>query len=188
MPESHPGPIQPGTSALDRLPHLLNGLLLVFLFVFSLATYASMPERIPIHFDALGRPDGWLDKSWWNWLALPLFALGLTVVMLLCTRLVDLARHHPTWLNMPHKKKFLALPERAQAPVWRAMKAIFHWLTLPFNGLLLYAQLAIHHLATQQTAAIATWPLILCVGAMGVVAIALTIRLIRMVRLAVAKA
>jgi uncharacterized membrane protein len=185
MTEPHPGPIQPAKSQTERLPLLLNGLLLLVLFVFSAATYADLPDPIPVHFDGQGRPNGWLDKSWWSWLALPLFALGLTVIMFASARLVDWTRRHPRWLNMPHKQEFLALPAHRQAPIWRMMRQIVLWLNLPMVGLVLYAQMAIHHLATHQSATIAVWPLVLSIGVMIALAIVLTVRMMRAVKRAV---
>ena len=45
----------------DRLAHLLNALIILGLFIYALATYNTLPEKIPIHFNTHGTPDSWED-------------------------------------------------------------------------------------------------------------------------------
>jgi len=56
---------------------------------YAMAHYGEMPERIPVHFDAEGHPDGWASKSVFQVLLLPAMTLvfgsflGVMAVMLL---------------------------------------------------------------------------------------------------------
>jgi uncharacterized membrane protein len=176
-----------GPIAAPRWPwlvHLLNAGLLAGLLIHAVASYGALPERLPVHFDAAGQPDRWADKSWANWLALPLVAAGLTALLYLASGLVALARRKPRWLSLPHKEKFLALPAAQQQPVWQRLRAIPRWLAVPTNGLMLYAQLSIWTTAHSGRSMV-VWPLLLLVGVMGAITIGITVSLVRAVRRAV---
>lgn len=57
---------------------------LVFLIaatVWGAVLYPHLPERIPVHWDAAGRPNGFADKTLWTVLGMPL--LGILVAILL---------------------------------------------------------------------------------------------------------
>lgn len=181
MPPDQPSPIEPQVRSA-KLHHLVNGLIVLGLFGYSLATYAGLPERIPIHFDAGGAADGWIDKGWLAWLALPLTALGMWVLMALSAKVVDWGRKHPKYLNMPNKEKFLALPPERQEPIWRLMKATIVWMAAPVNAMLFYAQISIHRVATSGASEMAVWPLFACLGGMLLATIWLTVRLVRAVK------
>jgi uncharacterized membrane protein len=171
----------------DRLAHLLNILVILALFIYAAATYAGLPERIPVHFTESGFPDRWADKSWGNWLLLPLVALGLTCLFYATTYLVDLAKKHPRWLSLPGKKEFLALPEEKQAPVWRRMKSMLYWTAVPMNMMILYAFHTTHTLATREAQSLVMWPIWLCMASVLLVAFGMTFVLIRSARTAVAE-
>lgn len=177
-------PIEPPARS-TKLHHLVNGLIVLGLFGFSLLTYAGLPERIPIHFDIHGQADGWMDKSLLAWLGLPLSALGMWGIMALSAKAVDWGRKHPKYLSIPKKEQFLALPPEKQEPVWRRMKAIVHWMAVPVNAMLVYAQVAIYAMAVGGGTGMAVWPLFACLGAMLVITIWLTVRLVRVVKRAV---
>jgi len=170
-----------------KLHHVANGLVVLVLFGFSLVTYVGLPDRFPVHFDGAGRPDGWMDKSWLAWLALPLTALGMWAIMALSAKAVDWGRRHPKYLSIPNKEKFLALPPEKQEPVWREMKAIVHWMAVPVNAMMLYAQVSIHHMATSGASQMAVWPLFAFLGGMLLTTIWLIIRMVRSVKRAVAE-
>lgn len=182
----HPGSIGPQSTSSHRLVHALNGISLLGLFGYALATYGDLPERFPIHFDGAGNPNGWTDKGWGTWLAMPLVAVGMTLIMYLSGQVVGWARKHPKLLSLPYKDKFLALPAKVQEPIWREMKALVYWLALPMNLLMFYVQVALHHSATGQK--LVVWPLFFAIGLMILLTVFLTVRLIRNVKRAVGKA
>jgi uncharacterized membrane protein len=104
-------------------------LLLSMLAVWVLAVVAwpSLPERIPIHFDAGGRPDGWVPKSFGWWFAMPALATGIGALLgiVLPRWMVAMARANSRWLNVPRKQQFMALPADARE---RAIRAPMPWL------------------------------------------------------------
>jgi uncharacterized membrane protein len=94
----------------------------------AIAAWPELPERIPIHFDAAGRPDGWAGKSAWWWFALPALAtaIGALLAFGLPRWMVAMARSNSPWLNVPRKQQFMALPVDARE---RAIRAPLPWLT-----------------------------------------------------------
>jgi uncharacterized membrane protein len=183
LPRPRPRP-RPASQS-DRLAHIINALVIIILFLYAMITFNALPEKIPIHFSKNGVPNNWADKSWITWLTLPLVALGLTALFYATTHLVDVAKRHPKWLNLPKKKEFLALPEERQAPVWRKMKSMLYWTAVPMNLLILYAFHTIYTMATHQSESLVMWPVWLCMGSILIVAFAMTFGLIRSVRQAV---
>jgi len=181
VPADSPASIAPpGWST--RLPHLVTGLLVIGLFGFSLATYQDLPARIPIHFDGSGNPDGWAAKGWLTWLALPLTAVGMWLLMSLSAKVVDWARRHPRWLNLPYKEKFLALPPERQEPLWQRMKALVLWMAPPVVALLGYAQVSIQRAARGPGGQMAVWPMFALLGGMLLAVVWLTVGLVRAVK------
>ena len=45
------------------------------------AWYPRLPERIPIHFDIAGKPDGWAVRSLVTWFSLPGLSLVMTLLL-----------------------------------------------------------------------------------------------------------
>jgi len=173
----------PSTTS-DRLAHLLNAIVILILFIYALATYSALPEKIPIHFTVHGVPDSWADKSWSVWLTLPLVALGLSCLFYATTYLVDVAKKHPKWLSLPKKKEFLSLPEEKQAPIWRKMKSMLYWMTFPMNLMILYAFHTTYTMAVGTAESLVMWPVWACMGAILIITFAMTWGLIRSVRTA----
>jgi uncharacterized membrane protein len=101
------------------------------LAVWLLAAFAwsDLPDRVPIHFDAAGRPDGWVARSAFWWFALPALAttFGLLLGVALPRWMVAMARANSRWLNVPRKAEFMALPIDARE---RAIRAPMAWLVL----------------------------------------------------------
>lgn len=179
-PRPRPRPV----SNSDRLAHLLNALVILGLFIYALATYNALPEKVPIHFNTHGTPDSWADKSWGVWLTLPLIALGLTCLFYVTTALVDVAKKNPKWLSLPKKKEFLALPEEKQAPIWRKMKSMLYWMAFPMNLLILYAFHTTYTMAVGTAESLVMWPIWACMGAILIITFGMTYGLIRAVRTA----
>lgn len=63
----------------DELVELLGWLTLLALWILAIWHFSTLPETIPVHFDAAGNPDGWGGKE--NLLVLPGLATALFVVM-----------------------------------------------------------------------------------------------------------
>lgn len=45
-------------SLADKIIEILSAVLMVSLFIYTFASWSNLPETIPVHFDAKGRPDG----------------------------------------------------------------------------------------------------------------------------------
>ena len=56
----------------DKFTEKLSLLLLFFIWAFTIFSYVKLPEIVPIHFDASGRPDSYGSK--WTLFVLPLVA------------------------------------------------------------------------------------------------------------------
>lgn len=50
--------------------------------------YPNLPEQIPMHFDQLGRPDRWSEKSIWSFFALPFNLVWVTALMFFSYRII----------------------------------------------------------------------------------------------------
>jgi uncharacterized membrane protein len=104
----------------------------------ALAAWPELPDRIPVHFDALGRPDGWAARhaAWWFLLPGLGTVLGVGVGILLPRWMVALARANSPWLNVPRKREFMALSADARERAVRAPAACLTWLAIMVQVLL----------------------------------------------------
>jgi uncharacterized membrane protein len=80
----------------------------------TLATLAlvagDLPDRVPTHFDASGRADGWSTR---NGFIVTMGGLSLFLAALLAGMSAVVARLPTSLLNMPHRDYWLAPPRRA---------------------------------------------------------------------------
>ena len=84
--------------------------------------YSRLPERVPIHFNLQGEPDGWAGKNVWSVLGMPILAAVLLVVMGLVSRL------QAKWYNFPGKERVLALPKPLQDHIIAPMQESLAWM------------------------------------------------------------
>lgn len=56
----------------DQFIENFSFVLLIFIWVFTIVSYVKLPDIVPIHFDASGRPNGFGNK--WTLFILPLLA------------------------------------------------------------------------------------------------------------------
>jgi uncharacterized membrane protein len=110
-----------------RLVHAANLMLLAALLGLSLYIYPELPDRIPLHFGADGTPDRWGNRALHSWMALPVIG-SASVLMLYAIGWLLPAR--PNWLNMPDRKKLLALPPEHQRPVLQSAGNMLYILAL----------------------------------------------------------
>ncbi len=84
--------------------------LIIALWVIPAFAYASLPDRIPVHFNINGEPDRWAEKSGWSLFMLPAIwtVLGALIFVLLRYRRA---------FNYPRKGEVNKLPEKYQIPV-----------------------------------------------------------------------
>lgn len=126
-----------------RLLHLL---LLGAFFAGSLMVYPALPERFPVHFDLAGRPDAWADRRLAAWLALPLIAASVFVLLEGASRF---AARYPHYWSVPEKRRFLELSPSARAPIVQRMQALVSLVGLLSTALMAVVQAGIYLAATR---------------------------------------
>ena len=102
--------------------------------------WPTLPAQIPLHFDAAGVPDRWGPASVANWFMLPFIATWLAALLGgIAAFMPALVRTWPAIVNVPQKKRWMALPPEARvrtaAPVrWmlagagHLMNGLFGWI------------------------------------------------------------
>jgi uncharacterized membrane protein len=112
--------MQTEKSELKRFYHSLSVILLIIIAGMVLFYWKDLPDKIPIHFNFEGTPDGWAGKE--NLLILFAVALGVNGLFYLITLSTSWLSKHPSLLNIPNKERFLALPEEKQQVYWELTK------------------------------------------------------------------
>lgn len=84
--------MHPETTITDKLLDISAWLFILVLWIFTLLNYQGLPETIPIHYNAAGKPDGFGDRS--SILVLPVIA---TIVIIALTIL----NNFPHLFNYP---------------------------------------------------------------------------------------
>jgi uncharacterized membrane protein len=116
------------------LLRLLPWLLWVTLVLFSVATYASLPERIPQHLNAAGEVTRTMQRTVWSWLLLPAIAGATLGFVTWCGAFVA---RRPEYFNFPEKERFLKIPSEFHGPVLERMRE-----TLDVTGVFLIVVMA----------------------------------------------
>jgi hypothetical protein len=113
-----------------RWLHLLNVLLLVALWAFAIVAYPALPERIPAHIGTSG-VTRWTERDGGFWFLLPILGTFEAAFVYLVSRI---AESGASGINVPQKKRLLALPREAQVyaiePVRGFMYGMAAWLLL----------------------------------------------------------
>ena len=89
------------------------------LVLFSVATYVTLPEMIPQHFDAAGNITAMTERSWGSWAAIPIIAV---VTLVFLAGLSAAITRKPQLFNFPEKERFLRIPEAHRGPVIDRMR------------------------------------------------------------------
>jgi uncharacterized membrane protein len=118
------GDEQPGAAGRvrARVLLLLATLIVVWAFAQGVRLYEHLPQRIPIHFGAAGRPDGWAGKGFFSVYGLLIAGAAMLVVMALVFRL------SARWYNFPGKERVLRLPPAQQAYAIAPMQELLAWI------------------------------------------------------------
>lgn len=106
--------------------------------VWSLAAlwWPTLPARIPLHFDGAGVPDRWGPASVANWFMLPFVATWLTVLAGgIAAFMPALVRTWPAIVNVPQKKRWMALPPEARVRTAAPVRWLLAGVGLLMNGL-----------------------------------------------------
>jgi len=117
-----------------RLPLFLSLLLLAACVLYILATCPKLPDRVAVHFDSQGKPNGWDTRShfvlWFSLFLVGLNALFLIVIPLLMNKVPK------SLVNVPWKDYWFSTPERRREIMGR-MKALGHWVGVYMNAFFL---------------------------------------------------
>jgi len=118
------GPLAEGAAGpvRKRLLLLLATLVVVWTFAQGMRIYEDLPQRMPVHFGAAGRPDGWAGKNVFSVYGLLIVGAALLLVLALVSRL------SARWCNFPGKERVLRLPPSQQAYVIAPMQEILVWI------------------------------------------------------------
>jgi uncharacterized membrane protein len=127
--------------------------------------YPRLPDRIPVHFDASGAPDRWTERNAVEWFLLPGLSLGLLGLLLgIGLSLPWLARHAPELINVPHKRRFLALPPRSRIAALAPTRTYMAWTAALLGAMFLWMVEGSARVATGAASRLAVWPTLLVVG------------------------
>lgn len=107
--------------------------------------YPRLPQRFPIHFGISGQPDGWATRSLLSWLALPLVAAGVALLLEVLSRL---SASRPELWNVPEKARFLALTPDERAPIVHRLQRFMGLVGVMTTALMAVVQASIYHAAT----------------------------------------
>lgn len=111
-----------------NLAHIVNGILLLILFGGSILVFSSLPDQIPVHMELDGTVDRWADRSWLEWLSLPLVALGVTALMYISGLFIG--RVPPHLVNIPSREKFVDLSPERRAMVMDLIRTSLYWVNV----------------------------------------------------------
>lgn len=80
---------------------------LVLMLWFLWKIHSELPDRLAVHFDLKGRPNGWMSKSGFMWLM-----IGLSMIPNLLLRKLKYLPLDKPYVNVPYKQYWLATPKR----------------------------------------------------------------------------
>lgn len=120
-----------------------------------------------MHFDAAGRPDGWVDRSLANWFALPAVDTGLALLLTVLVLGVDAAAaRRPELCNLPSKRAFVALSPAGRRHALQPMRSFLLAALVLLGGLFCWIVEGAAAVAVGARAALAPWPVFAFVGAL----------------------
>ena len=114
---------------------LLSLVLLFFAFYMAVTAYPTLPDTIPTHFGAGGKPDDWGGKG--GIFLSPGVGLGVFLLMTGITVAFALVKDPRSLINLPVDKKAVITVERAEA-VRRLMSRSLFVLKAVILGMCLY--------------------------------------------------
>ena len=102
--------------------------------VFAVVCYGSLPDSIPFHFDAAGKPDHYAPLGVGSWFLLWFISAGIGA--LFGGFSLKIHTMPERYLSLPRKQAFLSLPPEAKARVWAV--AAFHLLVFTAISMLIF--------------------------------------------------
>ncbi len=134
----------------------------------ALSWWPQLPERIPIHFNAAGEPDRWVDRSMGAWFLAPVIMVALCVLLGGIARwIARLAVDTPALLNIPRKDLFLRLSPAARCEVVLPTRTMLVWVLVGVNLLGLWIVEGMGRVAVVGQATISILPVVAFVAFAG---------------------
>lgn len=122
---------------MRSLVHWLSALLLAGYAWWAARVFAHLPDRVPMHFGGSGAPDRWAETTFWSWFFLLFLTVGVTAVLYASAWwILWLARHRPTWVNLPGRERFLKLAADDRVFVVQPLCHLVYWLAAGILALL----------------------------------------------------
>lgn len=115
----------------------LNLLLVVSLWGLALWGWPRIPDTIPLHFGADGRPDRWGPASAFNWFLLPAMALGLNALVMFLRQRMG---RTPGLVKLPGGQTLADLDASARPRVLAAMTGFLGLVQAELNVIVLLVQ------------------------------------------------
>lgn len=117
--------------------------------------YPQLPDRIVIHLNAQGAPNGWASKSILIWGLLPVIGVVITIGLQALVRWLEgSAARNPVGINMPQREAFHALPEEGRRMALAPVATYLRYTTVLLLALFIYIE---EGLGRVSTGASSTW-------------------------------
>lgn len=94
------------------------------MWLWAVMTWATAPDRVPLHFGLLGTVTRWGERSAWSWFGLPATATLIWAGLAYLERWVV---ERPDRLNLPARERILELPPRLRVRVGEAVARVVGW-------------------------------------------------------------
>lgn len=126
QPQHETEPMARHPDILHTASFRLNSILFAGYLTLAVVMGSTLPDRVPIHFDALGEPTTWTYQGLGAWILLVVMGSKTFLLMHLMQWLV---RDPDSQLvNLPKKKAFLKLPVVRRIPVMRRVNRMMGFL------------------------------------------------------------
>lgn len=113
-------------SSFDIIMELIGASLIILLIAYPIYHYASLPEVIPMHFDAEGIPDGFGQKSWiWT---MPVLGLAVYIGLFILNRYPHIF-NYPTEITTENAERQYKLATTLIRMVNLSVAMIFFYIT-----------------------------------------------------------
>lgn len=154
-------------SAPTRIPTIISALIIVLTVAYALIRYTSLPETIPIHFNARGEADGFGARG--MIFLSPAIALLFWVILTAVSSSRQLVGH----LNLP-----FPVPDEAKERVVDLSRAMIAWMTAAVTVMICVPGIALIH----TSAALVNVSTAVCIAGMVGAAVYFLIKIRRVCR------
>lgn len=129
------------------------------------AWWPELPQRIPIHFNFAGEPDGWANNSVVAWFGLPSVSLVMTAFLLgIGAAIRVIARKSPALINVPRKELFLQLSPEGRLLVVAPTRVFLMWVTALISMLFVWIVEGSARVAVGIDSTVSIWPVFVLLG------------------------